>query len=149
MTRKRLVLVLTVAALAILSAVVLLAQKKPGPEIVQAGIDAYNAKDVAYYEKHLADDVTLIDEDGHMMSGKSGVLVFLKNQLTDPTPRKLTAKNIKVGSTSDAAWAYFAYAIDHQGKPQHTGINSFVYRKAGNDWQIVLMHIAFDYQEHM
>ena len=147
MTRKSIIVLALFAAAAVFAATSL-AQQRPGPDLVQAGINAYNAKDVAYYEKHLADDVTLIDEDGHTMSGKSGVLGFLKNQLTDPTPRKLTAKNIKVGSTSDAAWAYFAYTIDHQGKEQHTGINSFVFRKSGNDWQIVLMHIAFDYPEH-
>ena len=148
MTIKRTLLLFAVIVTAAL-AVTLFAQQKPGPEIVQAGIDAYNAKNVAYFEKYLAEDVVLIDEDGHTMSGKSGVLGFLKNQLTDPTPRKLTVKNIKVGSTSDAAWAYFAYTIDHEGKPQHTGSNSFVFRKAGNDWQIVLRHLAFDYPEHI
>ena len=147
MTTKRSLLVLTAIVAAV--AVTAFAQQKPGPEIVRAGIDAYNAKNVAYFEKYLAEDVALIDEDGHTMSGKSGVLAFLKNQLTDPTTRKLTAKDIKVGSTSDAAWAYFAYTVDHEGRPQHTGINSFVFRKAGNDWQIVLMHIAFDYPEHI
>ncbi len=148
MTMKRIVFTMTMVALAIFAAA-LFAQQKPGPELAQAGIDAYNAKNVSYYEKHLADDVTLLDEDGHSISGKGSVLGFLKNQLTDPTPRKLSAKNIKVGSTSDAAWASFAYTIEHQGKPQHTGQNSIVFRKAGTDWQIVLLHIAFDYPEHM
>jgi len=145
---KRIVLAVGLAAVALFAAT-LFAQQKPGAELAQAGIDAYNAKDVTYYEKHLAEDVTLLDEDGHSISGKSNVLSFLKNQLTDPTARKLSAKNIKVGSTSDAAWASFAYTIDHQGKPQHTGQNSIVFRKAGTDWQIVLLHIAFDFPEHM
>ena len=143
----------SITAIAFMSAAVFVAgvygQQQAGAEIVQAGIDAYNAKNVAYFEKQLADDVALIDEDGHTVSGKASVLSFLKNQLTDPTPRKVTAKNIKVGSTRDAAWAYFSYTIDHQGKPQHSGVNSFVFRKAANDWQIVLMHIAFDYPSHM
>src|SRR5262245_47647785 len=148
MTGKRILIVFAMIV-AVTLAVTVLAQQKPGPAIVPAGIDAHNSKNVANFGKYLAEDVALIDEDGHTMSGKGGVLSFLKNQLTDPTPRKLTAKNIKVGSTSDAAWAYFAYTVDHEGKPQHTGINSFVFRKAGNDWQIVLMHIAFDYPEHI
>jgi len=148
MTMKQIALIMTLAAVAIF-AVSLFGQQKPGTEIVHAGIDAYNAKNVAYFEKNLADDVAPIDEDGHTISGKDRVLPFLRNQLTDPTPRKLTAKNIKVGSTNDAAWAYFAYTIEHQGKEPHDGNNSFVFRKAGNDWQIVLMHLAFDYPEHM
>src|SRR5262249_50787216 len=127
MNMKRFIGTTILLAVAVFAAS-LFAQQKPGPEIVQAGIDAYNAKNVPYFEKYLAEDVALIDEDGHTMSGKSGVLAFLKNQLTDPTPRKLTPKNIKVASTNDAAWAYFAYTIEHQGKPEHTGINSFVYR---------------------
>src|SRR6516225_8221879 len=125
MTHRQIVLVIGLAGAAIFAAT-LFAQQKAGSEIVQAGIEAYNAKNVAYFEKNLADDVALIDEDGHTLVGKTRVLPFLRNQLTDPTPRKLTAKNIHVGSTNDAAWAYFAYTIEHEGKEPHNGNNSFV-----------------------
>ncbi len=147
MTSTKIVFALMFAAAAIFTAAAF-AQTPFTPNVVQASIDAYNAKDVAYFDKHLAPEVVWLDEDGHVISGKNSVMGFLRNQLTDPTARKLVATNIKVGNTTDAAWASFAYTIDHQGKEQHKGLNSTFFKKAGNDWMIVLVHGAFDAPGH-
>lgn len=119
----------------------------PGPELVQAGVEAYNSHDLAYFEEHLAEDVVWLDEDGHIMNGKSSVLGFLRIQF-DQTPRRtLSVSNVKVGSTTDAAWATFAYMI--MGGDAHImGLNTTVYKRAGNDWQIVVVHGAFNAEGH-
>ena len=136
-------LVLIAAAITVPSA---LAQQ-PGPDLVQAGVDAYNSHDLAYFEQHLADDVVWLDEDGHIMNGKSAVLGFLRIQF-DQTPRRtLSVSNVKVGSTTDAAWATFGYMI--MGGDAHImGLNTTVYKRAGNDWQIAVVHGAFNAEGH-
>ncbi len=121
--------------------------QQPVADMVQAGIDAYNKQDVAYFEKRLAADVIWLDDDGHAIAGKDRVLAFLRGQLTAEPPRKLTITNIKTGSAGDAAWASFAYVIDGGPGPRK-GLNSTVYKKSGNDWQIVLVHGAINTPGH-
>ena len=104
--------------------------QQPGPELVEAGVAAYNNHDMAYFEQHLADDVVWLDEDGHIMNGKSTVLGFmgiLFNQTPAPT---LSVSNIRIGNTADAAWATYQYTLTageilkHGGNPgpEHDGL---------------------------
>lgn len=116
-------------------------------DMVQAGIDAYNKQDIDYFQKMLAPDVVWLDDDGHAISGKDRVLGFLRGQLTATPARKLTITNVRTGSSSDAAWASFAYVMDGGPGPRK-GLNSTVYRKSGNDWQIVLVHGAINTPGH-
>ena len=130
--------------LVILTATAAFAQQ-PGPELVQAGVTAYNNHDLAYFEQHLADDVIWLDEDGHVMSGKRSVLSFLRLRFNQT--RTLSVSNVRVGSTSDAAWATFAYMI--MGDGVHImGLNTTVFKKVDNDWQIVVVHGAFNAPGH-
>jgi ketosteroid isomerase-like protein len=121
--------------------------QQPGPELVQAGVDAYNNHDLAYFEEHLADDVVWLDEDGHIMNGKSTVLGFIRLQFNPSPAPTLSVSNVRVGSTTDAAWATFAYML--MGGEQHImGLNTTVFRRAGNDWQIAVVHGAFNAPGH-
>lgn len=120
----------------------------PPADLAQKSIDAYNNHDVAYFEKILAADVVWMDEDGHMISGKDRVLGFVRRQLTAPMPPKITAANIKMGNSSDAAWVTFAYTIDRGGVTKK-GLNTTVFKKVGNDWQIVVLHGAMNAAAHM
>ena len=121
--------------------------QQPGPELIQAGVDAYNNHDLAYFEEHLADDVVWLDEDGHIMSGKSSVLGFLRLQFGQTPRRTLSVSDVKVGSTTDAAWATFAYMI-MGGEAHIMGLNTTVYKRAGDDWQIAVVHGAFNAPGH-
>ncbi len=123
------------------------AGQQPVADLVQAGVDAYNRQDVAYFEKMLAPDVVWLDDDGHAVAGKDRVLAFLRNQLGAAVPRKLMVTNIRTGNTSDAAWASFAYVMEG-GPGQRKGLNSTFYRKSGADWQIVLVHGAINTPGH-
>ncbi|MBI2150120.1 MAG: nuclear transport factor 2 family protein [Acidobacteria bacterium] len=79
------------------------AGQQPVADLVQAGVDAYNRQDVAYFEKMLAPDVVWLDDDGHAVAGKDRVLAFLRNQLGATPPRKLVVTNIRTGSTKAQA----------------------------------------------
>ncbi len=119
--------------------------QEPGPELVQASVTAYNNHDLTYFEQHLADDVIWLDEDGHVMSGKRSVLSFLRLRFNQT--RTLSVSNVRVGSTSDAAWATFAYMI--MGDGVHImGLNTTVFKRVGNDWQIAVVHGAFNAPGH-
>ena len=121
--------------------------QQPGPELVQAGVAAYNSQDPSYFEQHLADDVIWLDEDGHTITGKSAVLGFLRNLFKATPARTLRVSNVRVGNTSDAAGATFAYRI--MGWDEHRmGLNTTVFKKAGNDWQIVVIHGAVNAAGH-
>jgi ketosteroid isomerase-like protein len=121
--------------------------EQPGPELVQAGVDAYNNRDLAYFEEHLADDVVWLDEDGHIMNGKSTVLGFIRLQFNQSPAPMLSVSNVRVGSTTDAAWATFAYML--MGGEEHImGLNTTVFKRIGNDWQIAVVHGAFNASGH-
>lgn len=123
------------------------AGQQPVADLVQAGVDAYNRQDVAYFEKMLASDVVWLDDDGHALVGKDRVLGFIRNQLAATPPRKLTVTNVRTGNSSDAAWASFAYVIEG-GPGQRKGLNSTFYKKSGSDWQIALVHGAINTPSH-
>jgi hypothetical protein len=60
------------------------------------------------------------------------------------TSKKLSITNLRVGNLDPAAgWAAFNYMME--GSPnQVKGTNSIVFKKAGTDWQIALVHGAVD-----
>lgn len=121
--------------------------QQPGPDLVQAGVAAYNDHDLAYFEERLADDVVWLDEDGHIMTGKTSALSFLRLQFNQTPRRTLTVSDVRVGSTSDAAWATFAYMI--MGGDEHIeGLNTTVFKRVGDEWQIAVVHGAFNAEGH-
>lgn len=121
--------------------------QQPGPDLVQAGVTAYNDHDLAYFEGRLADDVVWLDEDGHIMTGKTSVLSFLRLQFNQTPRRTLTVSDVRVGSTTDAAWATFSYMI--MGGEEHIeGLNTTVFKRVGDGWQIAVVHGAFNAEGH-
>src|ERR1043166_7363158 len=88
-------------------------------------------------------DAAWADEDGHIFPA-----TFFTNKLMQGMPRKLTATNIAGETWGDAAWAAFDYTLDEtlrDGTPnQIKGTETLMFRKAGNDWQVVLVHAAID-----
>ena len=121
--------------------------QQPGPELVNEGVAAYNDRDIAYFEQRLADDVVWLDEDGHVLNGKASVLSFLRLQFNQTPPRTLSVSDVRVGSTSDAAWATFSYMI--MGGDAHLmGLNTTVFRRVGDDWQIAVVHGAVNAESH-
>ena len=118
--------------------------QQPTEALVQAGIDAYNSQNTAYFEKVLSPDVVWLDEDGHAIAGKDRVLRFVTRQITATPVRKMTVADIKVSSSGDVAWASFAYTIEGDGRLPLKGINTLVYKKSGSEWQLVQVHGALN-----
>jgi ketosteroid isomerase-like protein len=110
---------------------------------VQAGVDAYNKGDIAYFEKMFADDILWVDEDGHELTSKMFAIYFIGRQMNATPKRTMTATGIATGILGETAWAAFAYTID-DGVNQRKGMNTTLFKKAGNDWKIVLIHGAIN-----
>ena len=122
------------------------ADSGPLVDVVFRIVDAYNRRDVPYFEKILARDVLWLDEDGHFIDAKEQAVYFIDEQMTATPARKLTVSSIRsgaVGIANDVAWAAFAYVVD-DGVAQRKGVTSILFRKAGanNDWQAILIHGA-------
>ena len=112
----------------------------PGADMANASLDAINKNDAAYFDAHLAADVVWLDEDGHAIRGKMAVSNFLKRSLLTGS-KKVTMTSLTAGNSTDAAWSTFFYTIDGGAAPTK-GTMTSVYKKVGNDWQIVLIHGA-------
>ena len=110
----------------------------PVADFVNAIVTAFNKRDTAYFEKIIPADAVWLDEDGHHLLAT----VWMNRLLTANPPRKLTITNLRVGSLDNSAWAGFNYVLE--GTSQVKGTNSMVFKKAGSDWQIVLVHGAVD-----
>lgn len=115
----------------------------PIADLVNAIVNAINKQDKAFIDKILAPNATWADEDGHIFPA-----TFFTNKLMQGMPRKLAATNIAGETWADAAWAAFDYTLDEtlkDGTPnQIKGTETLMFRKVGNDWQIVLVHGAID-----
>jgi hypothetical protein len=115
----------------------------PVADLLNAIVVAINKQDKAFIDKVVAPNATWADEDVHIFPAS-----FFINKLMQGMPRKLAIKNIAGETWEDAAWAAYDYTLDEtlpDGTPnQIKGTQSMTFRKAGNDWQVVLIHVAVD-----
>lgn len=124
--------------------------RSPGPppsgplvHLVEAGVDAYNTGDMDYFEKMFADDILWVDEDGHELTSKGYALWFINRQMTAIPKRTMAVHGIATGILGDTGWAAFAYTID-DGVHQRKGMNTTLFKKSENDWEIQLIHGSID-----
>ena len=120
---------------------------EPGPlaSLVLAIVNAYNNRDVPFFEKILARDVLWLDEDGHFIGAKEQAVYFIDEQLTATPQRRMSVTAIRSGITgiaNDTGWAAFSYVIE-SGDRKRTGVTSILFKKPPTeDWQAVLVHGA-------
>src|SRR5215831_4860398 len=110
----------------------------PIADVVKTVVTAFNNRDAAYFQKAIAPDAVWLDEDGHHLLAT----VWITRLLSANPPRKLSITNLRVGNWDTSGWAGFNYVIE--GTNQVKGTNSMLFKKNGNDWQIVLIHGAVD-----
>jgi hypothetical protein len=110
----------------------------PLVDVVNTIVKAFNSRDTAYFQKIIASDAIWLDEDGHTLQA----MVWMNRLMSANPQRKLSITNLRVGNWDTAGWAGFNYVIE--GTNQVKGTNSLVFKKAGNDWQIVVVHGAVD-----
>ena len=110
----------------------------PAADLVNSIVTAFNNHDTAALQKLIAPDAVWLDEDGHHL-----IAMVWMNRLMAATPqKKLMISNLRVGSWENTGWAAFNYLM--QGGNMVKGTNSMLFKKTGNDWQIVLVHGAVD-----
>jgi ketosteroid isomerase-like protein len=110
----------------------------PVSDLVNSIVMAFNNRDTAYFQKLIATDAVWLDEDGHHLIA----MVWMNRLMAANPPRKLTISNLRVGNWENTGWAGFNYVIE--GTSMVKGTNSMLFKKTGNDWQIVLIHGAVD-----
>lgn len=115
----------------------------PIADLANAGIDAMNKNDAAFFEKNLSDTVVWFDEDGHAIAGKMAVTRFIGRSLLTGA-KKVSVTGLKVGEN----WAGYVYTIE-AGATKKTGTQTVVYKKVGNDWKIDMVHGAVAAAGHM
>jgi len=111
----------------------------PIADVTNAIVTAFNNRDTAYFQKLIAPDAVWLDEDGHHLIA----MVWMTRLMSQTPPRKLTITNLRVQNWADAGWSGFNYTLEG-GTTPIKGTNSFVFKKNGNDWQLVLVHGAVD-----
>jgi len=110
----------------------------PIAEVMDSVVAAFNKRDSAYFEKLIAPDAVWFDEDGHHLLAT----VWMNRLLTANPPRKLSISNLRTGNWDTSGWAGFNYVLEASN--QVKGVNTMVFKKNGNDWQIVMIHGAVD-----
>ena len=115
----------------------------PVADLVNDIVNAINKQDAAFIQKVVAPNATWADEDGHIFPAS-----FFINKLMQGMPRKLTPTNIAGETWDNAAWAAFDYTLDETlasgTANQIKGTETMMFRKVGNDWQVVLIHAAIN-----
>jgi ketosteroid isomerase-like protein len=110
----------------------------PLAEVMNSVVKAFNSRDTAYFDKLIAPDAVWLDEDGHHLLAT----VWMNRLLSANPQRKLTITNLRTESWETGGWAGFNYLLEATN--QVKGINTMVFKKIGNDWQIVMIHGAVD-----
>ena len=109
------------------------------PEIaaeVESGVRAYNAQDIAFYERTLAADATYIADDGQVFGGRDRVLGLFKRIFArDPKPR-LEVADVVTGGRGDVAWARFNWTLAGIEKAR-PGVATAIFIKEGGGWRLV------------
>src|SRR3989304_3916807 len=77
----------------------------PIADVMNAIVTAFNARDMAFFEKTLASDAVWLDEDGHHLLGT----VWISRLLSANPPRKLSITNLRTSNWEPAGWAGFNY----------------------------------------
>jgi len=122
------------------------APQDSGPAIakVKEFIDAYNRQDNDYYQKIMASDIVLMDDDGHTLFGRDRVMQMMQTRARlIPQPQKLVPGAITSQGTADVEWAGFPYTFD-AGEIHRKGLITLVFKKVGSDWQIAHFHFSID-----
>ena len=131
------VLILAVA-LAVQAAAPAAPAPQARPEIaaeVQRGIAAYNAQDIAYYQKSFAPDAVYIADDGAVFSGKERIVgLFTRIFARTPKPR-LEATEIVTGGKGDTAWARFKWTLADIEKAR-PGVATVIFVRGDGGWQV-------------
>jgi ketosteroid isomerase-like protein len=103
---------------------------------VEKGVKAYNAQDIAYYERVLSTDAVYVAEDGAIFAGKDRVLSLFKRIFAKTPARQLAISDLVTGTRGDVAWARFKWTLT-MGPDSRQGVTSILFAREGGAWQVL------------
>ena len=103
--------------------------------LIQQFLMAYNSQDTAYFDRTLANDAVVLDEDGHTLTGKELLMRILGGRLSATPAPRLVASDITGSNAGDVAWGSLNYTFE-QGDETRMGFMTLVFRRSGNNWEI-------------
>jgi ketosteroid isomerase-like protein len=124
----------------------------PIADIVTKITDAINKQDAAALTALVSPDAVLVDEDGHF--DPINMWITKLTATGSKTMSVLGGRGLsplRVTELGDMAWAAFNYNIKETVTPRGqtssspneiNGIATITFKKNGNDWQAVLIHVA-------
>ena len=104
---------------------------------VEKGVQAYNGRDLAYYEAVLAPEAVYIAEDGAVIAGREKVLALFKRIFGATPARQLAVSDVATGTRGDAAWARFKWALTVGADVRHGVATTLFGRGAGGSLQVL------------
>src|SRR4051812_47419689 len=85
----------------------------PAVSLVESFLGGFKRQDNDYYQRTMAPDIILMDDDGHILLGRERIIQMMQNRSKMiPQPQKLIPSGIISQGTADAAWAAFHYKFD-------------------------------------
>ena len=103
--------------------------------LIQQFLMAYNSQDTAYFDRTLANDAVVLDEDGHTLTGKELLMRILGGRLSATPAPRLVASDITGSNAGDVAWGSLNYTFE-QGDETRMGFMTRVFQSSGNNWEI-------------
>ena len=103
--------------------------------LIQQFLMAYNSQDTAYFDRTLANDAVVLDEDGHTLTGKPLLMRILGGRLSATPAPRLVASDITGSNAGDVAWGSLNYTFE-QGDETRMGFMTLVFQRSGNNWEI-------------
>src|SRR5687768_8567863 len=111
----------------------------PRPEIaaeLQRGVSAYNAQDLAYFQKSLAPEAEYIIENGVVLSGRENIVALLNGFFSRKPRPRLAVSDVVTGGRGDFAWARFKWTLSHSETSRALTTAIFVRGDDGR-WRVV------------
>jgi ketosteroid isomerase-like protein len=103
--------------------------------LIQQFLMAYNSQDTAYFDRTLANNAVILDEDGHTLTGKDLLMRILGARLSATPAPRLVASDITGSNAGEVAWGSLNYTFE-QGDETRSGFMTLVFQGSGNDWEI-------------
>lgn len=103
---------------------------------VERGTKAYNAQDLAFYDKTLAADAVYIADDGAVFAGKDRVIGLFKRLFARTPPPQLAVYDVVTGRRGEVAWARFKWTLSGGAKARD-GVAIALFARAADGWQVL------------
>jgi ketosteroid isomerase-like protein len=105
---------------------------------VQRAVNAYNARDLSYYESVLDPKSVYIAEDGAVISGRERVLrTFGRIFAADP-PRRIEISDLSVDRRGDTGWAMFRWTLT-AGSDMRLGVATVLFVRDSGGWRPMII----------